>query len=80
MLLFIHLLIWGCAGSSFLCRLFSSRSERGYFLALEGELLTVAASLVAEHSLSGPRASAVAVCGLSIFGSQALEHRLSRCG
>ena len=63
-----------CAGFSLVA------ASRGYSLALVGELLTVAASLVAEHSLSGPRASAVAVCGLSIFGSQALEHRLSRCG
>lgn len=35
---------------------------------------------VAELGLEGSRASLVAVHGLIGFGSQALEHRLSRCG
>ena len=36
MLLFIHLLIWGCAGSSFLCRLFSSCSKQGLLSSCGG--------------------------------------------
>ena len=40
-------------------------------------LLTVVASLVAEHRLWGTWASALAVCGLNSYGSWALEHRLT---
>ena len=42
-------------------------------------LLIMVASLVADHGLQGMWAS-VAARGLSICGSQALEHKLSSCG
>ena len=35
---------------------------------------------VVEHGLEGSRASVAVVCGLSSWGSWALEHRLSSCG
>ena len=48
---FIHLFIFGCSGSSLLCRLFSSCGEGGLlFIAVRG-LLIVVASLVAERGL-----------------------------
>ena len=47
--------------------------------AVRGLLITVA-SLVAEHGLKGSQASIAAACGLSICGSQVLEHRLNSCG
>ena len=37
-------------------------------------------SLVAQHRLQGMWASVAAARGLSIYGSWALEHRLSSCG
>ena len=43
-------------------------------------LLIMAASPVAEHRPWGMRSSIIAARGLSSFGSQALEHRLSSCG
>ena len=46
---FIHLFIFACAGSSLLCKLFSSWGEQGLlFVALCGLLLAVA-SLAAEQ-------------------------------
>ena len=44
------------------------------------ELLTVEASAIAEHRLSGMWAAEAAACGLRSCGSWALEHRLSCCG
>ena len=52
----------------------------GYSLIALGQLLTAVASPVAEHRLSGSRASVVAACGLSSGSSQASEHRLTGCG
>ena len=52
----------------------------GYSLAVVSGLLIVVASLVAEHGLKGSQASIAAACWLSSCGSQALEHRLKRCG
>lgn len=43
-------------------------------------LLTAMATLVAEHRLLGAPASVTAACGLSGFGSWALEHTLSSGG
>ena len=51
-----NLFIFGCAGSLLLCELFSSCGEWGF--------LIVVPSLVVEHGLSGPGASAVAAPGL----------------
>jgi len=56
----ILLLLSGCAGSSLLCRLFSSCGQRGLFVAMRW-LLIVVASLVAEHGLYGMWASVVTV-------------------
>jgi hypothetical protein len=50
-------------------------ASRGYSLAVVCRLPLSVASLVAGHGL---RVSVVA--GLSSWGSQALEHRLRRCG
>ena len=59
---------------------FSSCGEWGLlFIAVLG-LLTVVASLVAEHRALGARAAVVVASGLSSCGSWALEHRLSSCG
>ena len=44
---------FGCAWSSLLRRLFSSCGERGLLFVAAQRLLTVVASLVAEHRLSG---------------------------
>ena len=72
---------FGCAGSSLLCRLFSSCSEQGLLSSCGawashcGE-----ASTVAEHRLQGVWASAVLVHGLSNCSSWALQHRLNRFG
>ena len=46
---------------------------------MECGLLTVAATLVAEHRLWGTRASVVVAGGVSGCGSRALEDRLSSC-
>ena len=51
--LFILLFIFGCAGSSLLCRLFYSCGERGYPLAVVLGLLMAVASLVSELRLWG---------------------------
>ena len=66
---FIYLFIFGCVGSSFLCKAFSSCSERGpLFIAVHGPL-TVAASPIAEHRLQTRRLSscgsrAQSLCGM----------------
>ena len=54
--------------------------SEGYSLVVVLRLLTVAASLVAEHRLWSTQASVVVGHGLSSRGSWALEHRLNRCG
>ena len=60
-----------------LCRFFSSCGERGpLFLAL-CRLLTVVASLVAEHELWGVRASVVVAPKLQSTVSIVVVHRLS---
>ena len=43
-------------------------------------LLIAVVSLAVELGLAGSQAPAVAAHGLSSWGSQALEHRLSSCG
>ena len=52
----------------------------GYSLAVVHEPLIAGASLVAEHELSGARASVAAARGLSSCGSLPLEHWLRHCG
>ena len=52
----------------------------GYSLVAVHVCFIVASSLVAEHRLQGVLASVVAARGLSSYGSQALEHRLSGRG
>ena len=62
MLFFLNL-IFGCVGSSFYARAFSSCGERGpLFITVRGSL-TITASLVAEHRLQ--------TCRLSSCGSRA---------
>ena len=48
---FIYLFIFGCAGSSLLCRLSSSCCEWGLYVVAVNELLIAVTSLVAEHIL-----------------------------
>ena len=63
------------------CRLSLVSGIGGHSLAVVHGLLTVVASLVAEHGLWGAWASVSFGTGaLSSFGSQALEHRLNSCG
>ena len=62
-----------CAGSSLVL------ASRGCSLVVECGLLTVAATLVAEHRLWGTWASVVVAGGFSGCGSRALEDRLSSC-
>ena len=56
--------------------------ESGSFslVAVNGLLVAAAASLVGEHRLQGVPASVAVGHGFISCGSQALEHRLSRCG
>ena len=69
--IFIYLFL-AALGLRCCTRAFSNCSERGLlFVAVLGLLIAVA-SLVVEHGLW--------VCGLSNYGSQALECRLSSCG
>ena len=68
----IYLFIFGCVGSSLLCRLSLPAESRGYTLAAEHALLIVVTL--------GSWALVVVAHGLGSCGSQALEHRLSCCG
>ena len=62
-LIIIYLFIFGCVGSSFHARAFSSCGKRGpLFIAVRGPL-TIAASLVVEDTLQ--------TCRLSSCGSRA---------
>ena len=58
--LFIYLFIYGCVGSSFCARAFSSCGKRGPLFIAVRRPLTVTASLVAEHKLQTRRLSS---CG-----------------
>ena len=76
--------IFGCAGSSLLCRLFSSCCERGCSLVDVLGLLIVVASLVAERGLQGTQASVCPqVCSVIVVprlwstSSAVVMHRLS---
>ena len=71
------LLIFGCAESLSLCRLFFTRCKWGCSLVAVHGLIIVVASLVAEYGLCSARASVVSACELSSWSSQASEHRLS---
>ena len=68
------------------CTGFFLVASGGYSLVAVHRLLTVVASLVAEHGGAlgaqalGPWAAVVAARGLHSCGSQALEHRLYGCG
>ena len=69
----------GCAGLH-CCTGFSLVvGSRGHSLVAVRGLLTVAASLVSEHGLSGARTSGTVAGGLSGCSSQAPEHRFSSC-
>ena len=58
---------------------FSSCGAQGLLFVVHGLLIAVG-SFVGGHGLSGEWASVAEACGLTGFGSQALEHRLSGCG
>ena len=55
-------------------------ASRGYPPVAVCGLLTVVASLVAEHRLWGALGSVVVVCRFSSCNSWALEDRFSSCG
>ena len=55
-------------------------ASEGYSLAEVCRLLIAIASLVAEHRLSGARATVVGACRLSSCAFWALKHRLNSCG
>ena len=51
----------------------------GYCLVVVLGVLIVVDSVISEHRLLGMRASTAVACGLSTWGSQALEHRPGSC-
>ena len=65
------LFICGFAGSSLLHGLFSSCGDQGLFFIEVCGLLTVGASLAAEHWFKGMKASGVAACGFCSWGTRA---------
>ena len=77
--LLIYIFIFGCAGSSLLCQLFSNCGQWGHSVA-KNRLLIAVASLVAELGLAGLRASVVVAHGLSSCSSQTLEHSFNSYG
>ena len=52
----------------------------GYSLVVVHKFIIAIAYPAVEHRLQSARASGVAACGLSSFGSQTLEHRLNSSG
>ena len=67
---FLNLFIFGYAGSSLLCGLFSSCGEGGLlFVAVHGFLIAVASLVWSSRAR-----------GLQSFRLPSLEHRLSSCG
>ena len=58
---------------------FSSCGERGLLFVVVRRLLIAVGSRCGARAL-GVRASVVVACGLSSYGSRALERRLSSCG
>ena len=75
---FIYLFL-AALGLRCCARAFSSCSERGLLLVPVHGLLIAVTSLCWGARALGAWASVVAACGLSSFGSWALEHRLSSC-
>ena len=76
-IIFKNNFIFGCAGSSLLCRLSLVAVNRGCSLVLVHWLLIAVASLVAEHKLYGTWASIVATSGPQSTGSIVVVHGLS---
>ena len=76
---FLIILLFSCAESSLLCRLFSSCSKQGPLFAGVCRILIKVASLVWG---TGCGCKGFSSCGmwLSSCSSQALEHRLNSCG
>ena len=70
---FIYLFIFGCAGSSLLCGLFSNCSEEELLCCICG-LLILVFSCCRIHAL-GSWASVIMVSGLSSCGSQTLQKK-----
>ena len=68
----IILCIFGCAGSSLLCGLFSSCGKRGLLSGCGTRASYCVASLVAQYKLQGTWVSVVVACGL--------EQRIHSCG
>ena len=69
MILLIYVLIFGCAGSSSLCWLFSSCSEQELVSSCSVWASHPSASFVVDHRIKGMQASVGAAGGLS--GAQA---------
>ena len=68
-----------CAGSSWLCGLFSGVESRGCSIGV-CRLLVAVAPLVAKRVFQGTQASAIIARGLSIRGSCSPEYSLSSYG
>ena len=73
-------MIFGCAGSVLLRGLSLVAARGGYSLVVVCKLLSVMASLVAEHGLQRTQASGAAVWGFSSCNLKALECKLSSYG
>ena len=78
MYLFIY--IFGCVGSLLLCAGFSLVVASGGCSSLRCAGFSLGGFSWCGARALGVRASVVVALGLSSCGSQALEHRLSRCG
>ena len=74
-----YVLIYGCAGSSLLCGLFSSCGKRDLLSSCNAQASYGVASLVVEHGLWGVWASVAETQGLSCCSSPTLEHWRSSC-
>ena len=61
-------------------RLFSSCGQQGLLSSFDGRASAAGTSVVVERGSLGAWAPGVVACGLSSFGSQALECGFSSCG
>ena len=75
----MYLFIFGCAGSSLLCGLFSSGGRQGLLSSHSAQVSLCSGLSCWRAQAVGTWASVVAGYGLSICGSQALGHKLSSC-
>ena len=76
---YVFTYFWLCCFFVAVCA-FSSCGEQRLLSSCGARASHLLWLLVAEHGLRQVRASVVVACGLSVWGSWALEHRLSSCG